>query len=284
MILKKGCGSSCDYTDKLISYMHGFLKEQLECYRHEGFLHCLSGGVDSATMLKLVVDSVGAQKIRCIITNIDGFNNPDDISDAVELCERLNVTYDLIDISSICKSYTETVPELKSQPTDNIASRVRLGIASEFSLKYNLRLLFAGPYSDFIIRGGDLIGSAIAHCYPFYALFKADVYAIAERIGLDDRFLKKIPSNSGLENPKPGHNMGLKFSDIEKLAMFFEGLIEEEKISHIPKKKRAIFHLLYKLNQKDIDYPVTDLKVPLKFGRKEFFKKFESFPFERQKK
>lgn len=281
-ILKELQKSSCDYVGNLIYYIYQFLDKQYNNYRQKGFLHCLSGGVDSATMLKLIVDRYGPKSIVCIITDLDGFNNPEDLNDAKQLCIDLSVKYHFINISKAVNVLRETITELNDCPNDNITSRVRMAIACELSVKYNLRLLWAGPYSDWALKGGDVIGSAVAHCYPFCGMYKTEIYAIAKKINLPEKFLKKVTSNSSLEkdNYKQITNYGLEFSDVEKLLMFFNGLISEEKVAHIPKDKRVFFHYLKKIFEKDVDYPVLDPDEPERFGRKEFLEQFDKFPFE----
>lgn len=282
MTLKELPKLSCNYVDNLIAYIYQFLDKQYNNYRQKGFFHCVSGGIDSILLLKLIVDRYGPDSVRCLITNLDGFNNPKDLNDAKEFCEALGVKYHFVNVTKAVQALRETDIELNNCPNDNLASRVRIAIACELSVKYNLRLLFAGPYSEWAIKSGDVIGGATAHCYPFFGLYKADVYAIAKRIGLPEKYLMKVSSNSSLEkvNHKVLTNYGLKFSDVEKLLMFFNDLIPEEKIAHIPYNKRVFFHYLLKVFEKDIDYPQLDLFEPERFGRREFFERFESFPFE----
>ncbi|MBT3814660.1 NAD(+) synthase [Candidatus Woesearchaeota archaeon] len=273
---------SCNYIDNLIFYLYQFLDKQYNHYRQKGFLHGLSGGVDSATLLKLIVDRYGPESITCLITNLDDFSNPNDLNDAKELCDELGVKYHFINITKAVEALKKTFNGLNDCPKDNLASRIRIAIACELSVKHNLRLLFAGPYSEWAIKGGDIIGGATAHCYPFGGLYKSEVYAIAKKIGLPEKFIKKVTSNSSLEkeNYKQVTNYGLKFSDVEKLLMFFNGLISEEKVAHIPNDKRVFFHYLLKVFEKDIDYPSLDRDEPERFGRKEFFAQFDKFPFE----
>ena len=279
----KNCYKKPDYIGQLIAYLNDFLDKQARNYRQEGFIHAVSGGIDSAVLLKLVVDRFGPKSIICMITYLEDFSSREDLQDAENFCKQLGVDYYYIDITESVKSLTKTLPELKSQPVDNIAARIRIALLGELSVKHNLRLLFAGPYSDFVIRGGDSVGGAVAHCYPFAGLYKSEIYPIARRINVPEVFINKVSSNSSImkQNPKERMNYGLKFSDVEKLVMFFNGLLPEEKIKHIPMNKRIYFHYLFKIFSKDCDYPCTEVRKPEEFGRKDFFMKFESFPFEK---
>jgi NAD+ synthase len=280
--LSEYCDSSSKYVTWLISYIYDFLDEQILNYTQRRFLHCLSGGIDSALLLKLIVDRYGSKSIICLITNVDFFNNPNDLNDAQELCRELGVKYYFINISKAVKVFYETMPELKTQMVDNVANRVRSGLACELALKYNLRLLFAGPYSEWAIMGGDAVGGAAAHCYPFGGIFKSEIYAIARRVNLSEKFCRKKPSTSSIRktNAKEAYALGIKLSDLEKLVMFFCGLINKNKIEHIPKDKLLFFHYLFKFFEKDLDYPCTNLIEPERNGRKEFFAEFDKFPFE----
>lgn len=271
--------SQKSYSEKLISKINKFMDFQVEHYRQKGFLLGLSGGIDSATLLKLIVDRYGPKSIACVITYKKGLNNSRDVKDAVWFCRKLGVDYFYIDITKPAKSLVESVPELRSQPMDNIASRIRVGVACELAVKNNLRVLWAGPYTDWVLSGSP-IGSDSAHCYPFGGLYKSEIYAIAERIGVPKRFLKKKPSNSGRID-KSRIYLGVPLSKIDKIIGYLNGLLPRKAIQDVSEEQLMYFEFYMKLFEPDIDIRCLNDYVKLsKKDRKNFLKNMQKLPFE----
>jgi len=263
--------------------IYSFLDNQFENYRQKGFLLCLSGGVDSSTMLKLLVDRYGAENVIGFTTVVDGFNNIEDINDAKWLCSSLGVKHIVKNISSLCKSFImELAPELCGLSLNNIASRVRVGMACEFAVKYNRRMVFAAPYTEWIFSGVP-IGCDSAHCYPFAGLYKAEILGLAKEIGLDSRFLLKRPSNSAVGSGRIDKTVmykGYSLSSVDKIAAHLNGLIPLEAVD-VFEDDLMHFHVLLKLFGPDIDIRGLDNYYELDSDlRLEFIKNIGKFEFE----
>lgn len=77
-----------------------FLREFLEAQNKDGYVIGVSGGLDSAVTLYLLVEAVGRDKIFALIMpEID--SEPDSISDALDLVLRLNVSYKVVSLTKV---------------------------------------------------------------------------------------------------------------------------------------------------------------------------------------
>lgn len=271
------------HVEKLQQVIHEFLDYQLESYRQKGFIICLSGGVDSSTLLKLIADRYGASRVIGFTTVLDDFSNPQDIDDAKDLCAQLGVMHIVKNVTQLCAAFLETMPELNSQPIDNIASRIRVGIACELAVKLNLRLVFAAPLTEWALSGIP-VGCDAAHCYPFAGLYKAEILALAEHIGLPQKFLKKKPSNSavaGKQVDKTTMYFGIPLSIIDKIVAHLNGLIPRNAVKDIDDKTLMQIEFLLRYFEPDIDIrglsSCHNLDTP---ERREFLANIPGFPFE----
>lgn len=77
-----------------------FLKELLEVNNKDGYVIGVSGGLDSAVTLYLLVEAVGRDKILALIMpEID--SEPSSIKDALELVRNLDVPYKVIRLTKV---------------------------------------------------------------------------------------------------------------------------------------------------------------------------------------
>ncbi|MBT9494755.1 MAG: NAD+ synthase [Paucibacter sp.] len=131
-----------------------------------GVLLGLSGGIDSALVLAIAVDALGADKVRTVM-----MPSPytADISwiDARDMAERLGVRYDEMSISPMFDAFTSTLAdEFKGLALDateeNIQARVRGTLLMALSNKFGAIVLTTGNKSEmatgYCTLYGDMAG------------------------------------------------------------------------------------------------------------------------------
>ncbi|MDK2886230.1 MAG: synthase [Thermosipho sp. (in: thermotogales)] len=80
-----------------------FLREKIKENNFSGAVLGVSGGIDSAVVLGLLVKAIGKDKIMCFILP-ERDSPPDSVKDAKLVCEHYNVNYRIKDISKILKN------------------------------------------------------------------------------------------------------------------------------------------------------------------------------------
>jgi NAD+ synthase (glutamine-hydrolysing) len=131
-----------------------------------GVLLGLSGGIDSALVLAIAVDALGADKVRAVM-----MPSPytADISwiDAREMARRLGVRYDEISIAPMFESFkTALATEFAGRPEDateeNIQARIRGVLLMALSNKFGSIVLTTGNKSEmatgYCTLYGDMAG------------------------------------------------------------------------------------------------------------------------------
>ncbi len=131
-----------------------------------GVLLGLSGGIDSALVLAIAVDALGADKVRAVM-----MPSPytQDISwiDAAEMSRRLGVRYDEISIRPMFESFKQSLAgEFAGLPEDtteeNIQARVRGVLLMALSNKFGSIVLTTGNKSEmatgYCTLYGDMAG------------------------------------------------------------------------------------------------------------------------------
>ncbi|MBU3539818.1 NAD+ synthase [Polynucleobacter sp. UB-Tiil-W10] len=171
--------------------------------RFPGVIIGLSGGVDSALVLAIAVDALGADRVRTVMM---ASRYTADISwiDAREIAENLGVQYDEIPISgpvdALEQSLAEQFKGLKVDATEeNIQARVRGTLLMALSNKTGRLVLTTGNKSEMAVGYCTLYGDMAGGFAVIKDIAKTLVYrlcAYRNSIGavIPDRILTRAPS------------------------------------------------------------------------------------------
>jgi NAD+ synthase (glutamine-hydrolysing) len=144
----------------------------------------LSGGIDSALVLALAVDAIGADKIHAVM-----MPSPytADISwiDARDMVKRLNVQYDEISIAPLFEGFkTALADQFKGLPEDtteeNIQARVRGTLLMAMSNKTGAIVLTTGNKSEMATGYCTLYGDMAGGFAVIKDVVKTQVFRLAE--------------------------------------------------------------------------------------------------------
>ncbi len=127
-----------------------------------GVIVGLSGGVDSALVLAIAVDALGANKVRTVMMPSPYTSDISQI-DARDMARRLGVRYDEIPINDCFAAFTGTlVQEFAGLPEDtteeNIQARIRGTILMALSNKHGSIVLTTGNKSEMAVGYCTLYG------------------------------------------------------------------------------------------------------------------------------
>ena len=157
-----------------------------------GILLGLSGGIDSALVLAIAVDALGAANVRSVM-----MPSPytADISwiDARDMAQRMNVRYDEISIVPEFEAFKASLAaEFKGLPEDtteeNIQARIRGVILMELSNKFGSIVLTTGNKSEMATGYCTLYGDMAGGFAVIKDVAKTTVFALARWRNLNDPY------------------------------------------------------------------------------------------------
>jgi NAD+ synthase (glutamine-hydrolysing) len=155
-----------------------------------------SGGIDSAVVLALACEALGAENVRAILMP-SPYSTEHSVNDAVELSKNLNNPYDIIRINDVYETFLTTLkPIFKDLPfslaEENIQSRSRGNLLMAISNKFGYILLNTSNKSELATGYGTLYGDMAGGLGVLGDLYKQQVYALANYINRDKEI---IPQN-----------------------------------------------------------------------------------------
>ncbi|MGC9163203.1 MAG: NAD(+) synthase, partial [Thiomonas sp.] len=127
-----------------------------------GALIGLSGGVDSALVLAIAVDALGADKVRAVMMP-SPFTAQMSLDDAAQMAQRLGVQYDVLPITPLFEAFRASLdPLLQPHPGDttleNIQARIRGTLLMALSNNSGRIVLTTGNKSEMAMGYATLYG------------------------------------------------------------------------------------------------------------------------------
>ena len=103
-----------------------FLAEKLRKIGANGYVLGVSGGIDSAVVLRLCARAVGKKKVLALLMP-EKESSKDDLVDGKSLCESEGVSYNVIDITGPVAAFKKVIgKKLERKAVANIKARCRM--------------------------------------------------------------------------------------------------------------------------------------------------------------
>jgi len=158
------------------------LRDYVQKNRFNGVLLGLSGGIDSALVLALAVDALGADKVQAVMMPYH-YTASISLEDA-ELCARnAAVDYQVIPIAPMVEAFGQTLqPLFKGLPKDtteeNLQARCRGTLLMALSNKSGKLLLTTGNKSEMAVGYATLYGDMAGGFAPIKDVAKTRVFEL----------------------------------------------------------------------------------------------------------
>ena len=159
------------------------LRSYVRANRFPGVVLGLSGGMDSALVLALAVDALGAQQVHAVMMPSPYTANTSR-QDARELAERLGVRYEEIPIAPLFDGFKQALaPQFAGLAEDateeNLQARIRGSLVMALSNKTGKLVLACGNKSELATGYCTLYGDMAGGFAPIKDVFKTEVFALA---------------------------------------------------------------------------------------------------------
>lgn len=199
----------------------------------------LSGGVDSALVLVLAANALGAENVKAILLPSQ-FSSDHSVNDAKQLAENLGCPYEIIPIAPAFETVEESLkPYFKNLPfniaEENIQSRLRGLILMALSNKFGYILLNTSNKSELAVGYGTLYGDMAGGLSVIGDLYKTEVYELCQYINRDkeiipENILTKAPSAELRPNQKDSDSLP-EYDILDQiLKLYIEEKLGPEKI------------------------------------------------------
>jgi NAD+ synthase (glutamine-hydrolysing) len=209
----------------------------------------LSGGIDSALTLAIVVDALGPERVKVVLMSSE-FTSNMSVDDAIDMAKRVGVQYSMIPIKTLFDTFrTALAPEFGDRPFDtaeeNLQARIRGMLLMALSNKFGSIVVTTGNKSEMAVGYstlyGDMAGGfSLLKDVPKTLVYKLAAYRNTRAEIIPERIITRAPS----AELRPNQTDQDSLPTYEVLDAIMQAYVEEDM------SRQGIIQLGY--HQKDV--------------------------------
>jgi len=223
-------------TEKIVKFIQDTFKEK-------GFDKAIvgvSGGLDSAVIVALLVKALGKDNIRGIYMPVETPEGYTD--DAFVVSDKFKIKMDIYAIKRFIDMFKTTFPELDTEKIrfGNLMARTRMMILYDISSKYNALVVGTGNKTELTLGYFTLYGDGACALEPTGHLYKTEIKQLAVYLKVPEQIIKKAPSAELWEGQTDEEEIGINYIELDKFLYMKENNISidtyEEWMHNIDKR------------------------------------------------
>lgn len=178
----------------------------------------LSGGLDSAVVAFLAARSFGAENVFPICMPYSG-SNPESLAHGKLAAKALGIEAIVEDITPQIDSYYATHPRADRARRGNKMARERMTILYDYSMAESALVLGTSNKTELLLGYSTIFGDSAAALMPIGDLYKTQVFALAEYLGVPQEIIDKPPSADLWEGQSDEEELGFRYADVDALLV-----------------------------------------------------------------
>ena len=224
-------------TDFLVAFLRD------EVTRRKGFervVVALSGGVDSAVTTYLAAKAMGPDNVYALRLPYET-SNSDSLDHAQLVIDDLGIHAETIDITDAVDGYTDKVPTMNAHRKGNVMARQRMIIAFDKSFEYSAVPVGTSNKTERLFgyyTWHDVADAAPVN--PLGDLFKTQVKALAEHLGVPKEIIGKAPSADLIPGQSDEDDLGISYERADKILLHHLAGYEDAYICTLGFKQKEI--------------------------------------------
>ncbi|MBT0879012.1 MULTISPECIES: NAD(+) synthase [unclassified Campylobacter] len=199
--------------NQMISFANEILKN------FNGAVLGLSGGLDSAIVLRILSEC--EKKPHCLImpTNI---SNKTNLDDAINLANKYALKYEIINIQNILDEFIKASGSNDKVLIGNFAARIRMTLLYDYSAKHNLLVAGTSNKSELMLGYGTIWGDLACAFNILGDFYKSELFEFAKFLELPNNIISKKPSADLYEGQDDESDIGFTYTEIDKFLKNYE--------------------------------------------------------------
>ncbi|MCP4970458.1 MAG: NAD+ synthase [Arcobacter sp.] len=203
--------------------LQDFLKIELQKIGLSRVTVGLSGGLDSAVVAILCKETFGENMSAVLMPS--QFSSKESIDDAIELCEKFDIKYEIKSIAPMIEAYIDNMSEDKLR-IGNYSARMRMAVLYDISSRDSSIVVGTSNKSELLLGYGTIFGDIACAINPIGEMYKSDEFDFAKFIGVTESILTKKPSADLWEGQSDEEELGYSYKEIDSV---FKLLVDKSK-------------------------------------------------------
>lgn len=219
------------FREEHVHIIKAFLVQSVRESGRKGVVVALSGGVDSALVARLCADALGPSAVVALAL-FDGKGGQDQ-KDAKRFAKSLGIEFRTVNIAPMVGAIEK---RLKASEADRVArgnlrSRVRM-ITLYYVANTESRLVMGtGNKSEIAVGYFSKYGDGGVDYLPIGDLYKTQVWAMAQYLGLPPDIVRKVPTAGLWPGQTDEGELGMPYAELDRILLGIELQMEPDAIA-----------------------------------------------------
>ncbi len=176
----------------------------------------LSGGVDSSLSAMLAAEALGSRNVLGVMMPYKT-SSPESRAHAELVVKKASIDSLTVDISPQIDAYFARFPDADARRRGNKMARERMTILYDHSARWQALVLGTSNKTELLLGYGTLYGDMASAINPLGDLYKTQVWALAEAVGVPEVIVKKEPSADLWQGQTDEGELGFSYRDVDRL-------------------------------------------------------------------
>jgi NAD+ synthase len=199
-----------------IGVITGFIRGQLEQTGFGRIVLGLSGGVDSATVAYLCARAIGAEHILAVRMPYRTSSQSSE-TDALAVVEDLGCPTELVEITPMVDPMLERMPDADNVRRGNVMARQRMIVLFDRSAREEALVAGTSNKTEALLGYGTLHGDMACAFAPIGDLYKSQLRAVAQSLGVPAPILAKPPSADLWPGQTDEAELGFSYDTVDRI-------------------------------------------------------------------
>ena len=208
-----------------------FLAEKVRKVGAKGLVLGVSGGIDSAVVLRLCARAIGKDKVLALL--MPEKDSPiGDFEDSKELCNDEGVRFKVIDITDPVEAFKKAIGgRIDRRYLANIKARCRMIVLYHCANSEWRLVVGTSNKSELLIGYFTKFGDGGADLEPIGDLYKTEVRQLAKELGIPDKIIKKAPTAGLWRGQTDEEDMRVDYARLDAVLLGIELGLDEKDIA-----------------------------------------------------
>lgn len=180
----------------------------------------LSGGVDSALVLKLCAEALGPRNVHAYY--LPYFENASDRRQTESWARTVGASYEVYSIKKPVDALCETAGKWDSVARGNFMARARMSVLYFHARQHEALVVGTGNKSELKTGYFTKYGDGGVDLLPIGGLYKTQVWQMARELGVPAHFIDKAPSAGLWEGQTDESEMGITYKELDEILQLLE--------------------------------------------------------------
>lgn len=203
-----------DYIIEIEKIME-FLRDYLLKSGLKKYIVGISGGIDSALSAALARYAIGNENVHGVLMPYRD-SHPDSTRDGIELCKKLDISYEIRDISPLVDLWFQQ-NEISTLRKGNWMARIRMNILFDLSAQYAALVLGTTNYSEWMTGYFTQFGDSACALEPIGRLYKTEVWEMSRALDIPKSIVEKIPTADLWLDQSDEEEMGIGYAELDDI-------------------------------------------------------------------